>query len=356
MNMGMHKFVNAPKPVDLNLYSRAVSKYLKGISEFDEVLAVYQIGQVKIAGISDIDLIVVLDENQICTNNYSIYSYVNKEEANLLLHDVFIMTKATFRYAHLVTNIFDIIKVYGKELGIEDYEGESRLDSLLITINDQITESLYSGFEEISKRYAIDIRFAIARLNSLKYPYYILKEIYELTGNKLTYENKYLEFVNTFSSYREQYFNMNKVESNRKLITFLIQARKEIIPQIISDYRLIFEGKYQISEGYFWDKKTRRYLPKWLLHNYACYAETNGHISDFIRSSMREEISSLNNIYGQGMRSLLSQRIAILNQLAEFRIKNNICFGEFGGCISAKKISLTLIQKLKIQIYKRIYK
>ena len=110
------KFYNYPKIHDFKDYDSAIESYINYIKKFPEVVSVYQIGSITVPGISDIDLVVVLNDAMLCNDNYSIFSNSNQRFPELFTHDVHIIPNSQASNLFKIAPIFQINLIYGENI------------------------------------------------------------------------------------------------------------------------------------------------------------------------------------------------------------------------------------------------
>ena len=228
------KIYNLPVKCSVEIYDEAIKEYVNLVSKYPEVISIVQIGNVGIAGISDIDLIVYLDDSVICNNDYSLYQ-INKKYHQILMHDVFIIPYRLMNESFLITSIFDTKLVYGKELELTKISQELKIKESLILLNDICTVSLlfeYDRWHEIEDK---DIKLIIARLNSIKYPIILLERISEFYNFHFEAKEIYRNFIQEFTEFRKRWFANNKDNNIKSLLDFIQKARTIIAPQLVND-------------------------------------------------------------------------------------------------------------------------
>jgi hypothetical protein len=95
------------KKVTLGDYDNALMSYIEKIKNNPSVLGVYQIGKVHAPGISDIDLVIVVEEGAF-NDNISALSWENltREQKYFFIHDPLIVTE------NIMKHLYEVIPVY----------------------------------------------------------------------------------------------------------------------------------------------------------------------------------------------------------------------------------------------------
>jgi len=345
---------NFPIECDISSYDIAITEYVSLVSKFPEVKSIVQIGNVGVSGISDIDLIVYLDDTQNCNNNYSLYQ-ISKKYHNILMHDVFIIPYKLMPQSFLITSIFDTKVIFGKDINISVHNDLEKNYENLILLNDIAIVSLlkeYTQWYDIENK---DIKLIIARLNSIKYPIMLLTSIYKYYSIELNNKQMYEDFVSDFTIFRKEWFSKTKEFNVTTLLKFIKRAKDDIAPNILKDtifinnHICIYESlnnKISFNTGQDTLKGDKS-----LFLNILAYSSEEGSISEHIKKSINTNII-IKKTEPQ-YEELLKSRIGLINQCYDFREKNKIYYGELWQFGKKTKIPLyiRIINKIKRIIY-----
>lgn len=320
------KYKNEPICCNAELYQKAIEEYSSIVSKYKEVKSIIQIGNVGVAGISDIDLIVYLDENLECDNNYSLYQ-IDSSYHHILMHDVFIIPVNFINQSYLVTSIFDTKTIYGRSISnAQDTNSEKNIIEKYILLNDQAVVSLLHEYEHWDTIKTKDIKLIIARLNSIKYPIMLLTEIAKYFNLELKYSSEYNTFIEDFSLFRKNWFN-NTIKDNLTQLDYFIKiARNNISKAILSDMQLLnHKSKYYTLKSDVSLFNNIRGDSNFFI-NLHLYAKERGPISTHIKVRLEpsDNVNYCNELYLQT--ALI--RMNIINNIYTFRKKNNIYYGE----------------------------
>ncbi len=324
-------YKNEPIKCDEALYDEAIKQYASIVSEYKEVKSIIQIGNVGVAGISDIDLIVYLDENMICDNNYSLYQ-IDKKFHHVLMHDVFVIPLKYINQSYLVTSIFDTKVIYGKDISCNNSLNEEEdVTEKMILLNDQAVVSLLYEYEFWDAINIKNVKLIIARLNSIKYPIMLLNTISTYFKLELSQATTYEKFVNDFSLFRKEWFS-NTIDENLIRLDFFIKtAKNTIAPSILNDILLINQKiKYFTLESNLSSFKLNKNV---LIKGYSnffinlyIYINGKGDISSHLMKKLKplNNIKYCNELYLQ----IATKRINMINDIYSFRKKNKIYYGD----------------------------
>jgi len=233
-------FYNQPKHYHREEYEKVTQEIIGLMSKCEEIISIYQMGEISAPGISDIDFIFVLKNNPKNLAQFKkIFSECYKKYGYFL--DPFIIDESIFPDIHLIFPIFDLKHIYGKKLEIYDHKNKKLINQIMLidfitfywpreflkilfekrdlfknkTIS-LVINDLYRILNIKSKYRLIDVRNLLCRLNSMKYPLRILGV---LTNKKYSF----LENTNKkISSLRKDWFIMNKEKRIKKLINLLV--------------------------------------------------------------------------------------------------------------------------------------
>lgn len=160
-------------------YNNAINLYIGHISKLPFVKSVYQIGSVKDPGISDLDLIVVVDEyyDPLKIGLLSIFrNNIHSQSKNIFIHDIYLYDQHTFRKI-LYSNYCDNIKLlYGIEQQL-DIPDRLELNILSVQIIFDFVASRLAQFNQFLASGRISLRSILVRVSSIKHSYSLLSRL-----------------------------------------------------------------------------------------------------------------------------------------------------------------------------------
>ena len=173
------QFVRDIINIDHDFYNAVVARYITQISNLAFVKSVYQIGSVKDPGISDVDLIVVVDEHcdPLEVNMLSVFNNgFHRQAKAVFLHDIHLHNQRTFKQ-FLYSNYCDNMRLlYGVDqpLSIPD---AWELDILSVQIIFDFVASRLAQFQQFLASGRISMRGILVRVSSIKHSYSLLTRI-----------------------------------------------------------------------------------------------------------------------------------------------------------------------------------
>lgn len=326
----MKNFSNIPQACSFCDYETAIEEYIQGIRQYGQGVSVYQIGNVGVAGISDIDLLVFIDDSLI--GDFSVYSHVSGISRYLFMHDVYPLPKSMAKDIKLLTSIFDAKHRYGEHI-ISVTPQYSDIESVMF-LNDIAIVSLSHEYEKWNEAPVINARLALARINSLKYPLKLLRNLalsknnYGITIKDIQIVEK---FINNFSEFRAKYFSFQPDDANRKLATYLkrsVSIASDLLGfiELVNSHQRWFSSELSYASFRYYDSfLTSSQLPMSIFGNLQLYGENDtGPISKTINRNFN---SSGTVEYSDEYRILLQKRISLVDDASVFRNKRGIRYG-----------------------------
>ena len=223
--MNLATFSNLPVKCTFRDYESAIKEYIDGIQKHGSKISVYQIGNVGVAGISDIDIIVFIDDEY--SGDFTVYPHLTGTSKYLFMHDVYPVPKSYAVDINILTSIFDLDYLHGERLSLKNPSYTS-LESIMY-LNDLAVVSLSHEYENLIFTWRNNIRLTIARINSLKYPIALIEQLVNVDDNYASLAAALSipkEYVKNFSDYRNHYFDIPSEEAMRLLNDYVTQARE----------------------------------------------------------------------------------------------------------------------------------
>jgi SAM-dependent methyltransferase len=242
-NISVVKDVQA---VALEHYTNVIGQYVNHLKKFQFVKALYQIGTVKDPGISDIDLIVVVEDclDILGMNQLSIYNNHNNALIKyLFIHDIYLYDTISFK--NLPYNIYydNLELLYGQPQPIE-IPAQEQIDALALQIVFDFVSSRLTQFQRLLAAGQLGVRGTLVRLASIKHSYMLL--------NKLGIEDAEIQrFVARILDMRQDYQKVNERElASTFFESFYYFSRIVCLAAAyFSDHYLNFWGRVDFSNS-----------------------------------------------------------------------------------------------------------
>lgn len=175
-----YKIIDPPQYIPEDTYRTYIEKYIRIAKKVKGVIAIYQMGSVSTPGISDIDLIVIVEQK------FNPYEYqklsvknVFKEDsiANyLFIHDVIVIDSESFKDMEYINYSSNLKLLYGEELSVNKVsEEEKKILGFAISI-DFLIMRLHQ-FEYLNKNNIFLLRGNMVRASSLRHTATIAKNL-----------------------------------------------------------------------------------------------------------------------------------------------------------------------------------
>jgi len=183
-------FFNEPKKFTVKDYDNEIDRVVTVLSKCDDVISIYQIGEVSCPGISDLDFIVVLRDKMKNSGDYKKRISGLKKNNFLLMHPPYSINRSLAPKINYAISLFNIIKLYGENIQFQKSENSRLLDLAilidlisfywprefldLLTKKKHYSKNLYlrvimTDFIPFKSKYVIDTRNVLCRLNGMKY-------------------------------------------------------------------------------------------------------------------------------------------------------------------------------------------
>lgn len=350
-----YKFFNVPKRYEIADYKVAIHYIIKKYSKLNGLVSIYNWGNPSTPGVSDIDIVFVLNEgknNALPFLRRSFY-LLNAKTRYLVRHPFVFIGENSFkniRYIYPGTN-FKLL--HGNNIKINNLSAEDAYYSSIALLNDIIIRHYPRDFLEQFIKKRINARDTLLRLNSLKYS---ISALENLTKEKYRNLNHKLMLIEKL---RKNWFNAN----NFNLLALLNEDAVNITMEIIDRFKVFLteNNLIKINSGSYlrysgiknksqfikdWYKKTAlremsrlvkenkklySILPLELSAQLIEYSKYNGLISNYIRKKISNNVN-----YHLNYKNIIGHRINILNKQAElaskFKHSDFVAFFDFGYC------------------------
>jgi hypothetical protein len=368
------RWVNAPLWCDRTDYTETINRYIDFISRYSDVIAAYQIGNISVPGVSDLDLILVLKDRleDSKPHNYSIVNLDNKDRY-FFMHSPYFLNEHVFTNIRKYFPVFDLKLLYGKELFVKEVEqGHKELVGLSSVI--EYIPYLMSNYLDAILSRAANIRVLLCFLNSLKYSMMFVWAFAEELPTAGEYEKLVAFLRNTAPKHESLPVQWRKaflraLKLGLELILEMINKVSGILVDgnFLGDWDFKGYGSIHISARHSyifvaqWSKAVWRsginnsrvkskYLnhyievfPLVFLRQYLIYAASKGPVSDFLRENIilyektaqgllkRTRINDNDVMPNSSYSNILWEKRNLINEQAEFLASNGFKTGQLAA-------------------------
>jgi len=231
------KFTNQPIFYSHIDYQDAIQEYISKITKSKDVISVYQCGTITVEGISDIDLIIILENPLTDSSNetYDVQKF-NSKIQYLFMHQPFLMDTCTFQNLYKIFIIKDIKWLYGKRITIKNIsQNDKKLYELFINM-DRLS-SLIRRFSNHLNCKQLPVRNLLASLNSLKFNIESVSKICQVM------KINWVKYIKNITELRKNWFKSDILKNHNMLIQLLNEA-VVICYDIAEEIDLFFKKNY----------------------------------------------------------------------------------------------------------------
>ena len=363
MKQIQYKFSNFPVRYELKDYQEIRDRYIRRVAKLADVKAIYQLGDISVPGISDIDLMVVLNDKlqDSSFKDYTVQSLGGRSRY-LFMHNPFIVDESLFSSFSLFpyAERMKAIKVSDEEFSFKDVSIKAEPINRIADVIDN-TGSLLRSFTFMLTSGYCPVRSTLVKLNALAIN---IDDFNKITGKS---RQSWDEFSNQIKVLRKVWFFLKETDQKKQLVILLnkafsisyelsfslanylrdtgyISILNSMEPLIAQQSFLRFSVFSNTSgEGIveLW-KETMRHLnvdnlkgyklflvffPFAFYAQWSCYSQEEGEFSRSFRNylSLGEEAKIV--IQNSAYKDILCQRIKFLDKQISFLKKNKFYYG-----------------------------
>ena len=181
-------FYNEPRKFILKDYNHEIDRVMNVLSQCDDVISIFQIGEVSCPGISDLDFIVVVRDTMRNPGDYRKRISGLRKNNFILMHPPYTVNESLAPEITYAIPIFNLIRLYGEPIQFQK-SSDSRLLDLAILVDlisfywpreflDLLTQKkhysknlylrvLMTDILPCKRKYVIDTRNVLVRLNGI---------------------------------------------------------------------------------------------------------------------------------------------------------------------------------------------
>ncbi len=171
------EFIQDVKNLSIDAYDTTIKRYVEYASKNRAVIAVYQIGSTNDPGISDIDLVVVVDTviDPEAMDRLRILRFDDSELVRyLFIHDIYLYDRESFRYFLHTVHARELQLLWGEPLEVTDIEHDEVTPLALQNIFDFISSRLIQFYQVLAAE-KVSARGMLVRISSIKHSYELLQ-------------------------------------------------------------------------------------------------------------------------------------------------------------------------------------
>lgn len=233
-----YKFSKFPNKTSIEEYYSIETKVLDFLNKFNFILSVYKLGNLNHPGISDIDLLIIVDEKKIEDN---FINFVKKETKKIShLTDISIMQESVFQKIHCYAFTSNLKHLFGKEYQIKN-NANNRTKDITIIISASLKRTQFIRKTLLSGN--VNVRKTLLNLNSIIYTINLFHKLSNKNYNEL------LEFSSLVNYHRGDWFNKSK--NNQEVVTLELAKKSLIILNFIIIKMSYLITDYKLKKIYF---------------------------------------------------------------------------------------------------------
>ncbi|MFX0139667.1 MAG: hypothetical protein ACFFDN_38865 [Candidatus Hodarchaeota archaeon] len=205
---------NEPKQYSSNDYNEVKDKIINIFKNIPSLISIYEIGSISSPGISDLDLVLVFDDNAKDVVYEIYYDKLDDRDKYILMHSPFVITKSLFeniRYFFVPDN-FKLL--WGDKIHIKEIQQQHLLKQLIAA--EFVLGTTFSLIHSLKNK-ILKVRSFLCVLNAVKYDF----QIYGL--NRQNFAAGW-HLLNSTTELREKWFKMNEKERIKKVTNIFKKA------------------------------------------------------------------------------------------------------------------------------------
>lgn len=181
MHMEFNSIYGNINAVSLSVYDKLILKYVNQIKKVKGVVSIVQIGSFTVPGLSDIDIIVIVDDTSPPNwEDISILKILGQEEgAEVIAHDVFVYPQSIAKYIEGLFYLDRKKTLFGDNIG--EYISDEKINDLKLILTYEYT---VHRLESLIAMLSIDrnhIRSILLFISTLRHTYKLLSDFEIIT-------------------------------------------------------------------------------------------------------------------------------------------------------------------------------
>ncbi len=207
-------YLKNPQPFASERYRNTAKKISGYFSNIPQVLSIYQMGNISVPGISDLDILTVIKDRSTIPH-FDVSKILNEREKYTLMHGIFVGTETFWRHRHFFY-IYDNLKLLEGEDFVEpaiDLSPEFR-ELLLKRFAIQHIIKVYVSISAQLSVYSLKVRPLLCELHALRYDEQALSD-----WLPAEMQTTFRQYCQTIAQLRKTWFDLPPKEACRELLT-----------------------------------------------------------------------------------------------------------------------------------------
>jgi len=337
------------QPLTKHHYDVYLAHYVSYTSQFPFVKAIYQLGSVGQPGLSDLDVIVVVDDvvDPLAMNKLSVFqSQKDPLFRYLFIHDIYLFNESSFKQIHYIHYSNRLQLLYGNDLLNPEYEPAHGQPLSIQIVFDFISSRLIQ-FENFLASPKLGLRGLLVRVSSLRHSYFLLKQcgiqdketeqfIEKINDFRASIPNGSAEdiwqlFLQSFHYFRRIVLLAADFFENKYLL-YQSPVAKSSFLQLNAQFGLRFTSNYDIQKSIDSQCKEIEY-PAAVFYHYLGYCKGNSLVAEAARASLAytgEEVFALSSEYEEALlrraHAVSAHRAFLAANRAQFAMGGHVGF------------------------------
>ena len=206
-------------------YDSATDKIASHARQFDQVLAIYRMGNVAHPGISDLDVIVVVEDDE-ALPSFEFTRELSEMERQTLIHGVFVVSRTFWQQRELFYSYSNLAQLYGPDHPGVSYE-ENVEQQVRMAIQ-HLVRTCLSHYVQMTRR-CLKVRSLLCGLNAIRFD---LLHLDDNVSPEVISETK--SALGKLESLREDWFGGAEHRDARliELVTCLDKCARRILEEL----------------------------------------------------------------------------------------------------------------------------
>jgi len=204
------EYNNYPQKKKKQEYVIAKDEFIKFYSHIKEVKSIYSFGSVSMPGISDLDLLIIIDDAMDKKVKLKSYLDFSKSSSYILSHNPFIFPASQVKSINKIFNFKNLKHEYGPKIIIDQNKQEDNL-FILIDLCNYFYPRIFLTFLH---EHSIDIRLNIQLLNAFRHSVLMAYDLFIISKQQ---KELFDRFFNELDKFKIEFFKNTKNVNISKL-------------------------------------------------------------------------------------------------------------------------------------------